>query len=400
MKQKLQQWLSDKTFHLVHGRNLVYNTCWEDPALDRVALELSPKDTVLVITSAGCNALDYVLAGAGRVHAVDMNYRQNSLLEMKKAGIKKLSYDDFFQLFGQGKHHRIREIYLDCLRPALPKWTHQFWDRRFRFFAGTGWRKSFYFRGTSGTFARMINTYVDRVAKVRGDLEDLLACETVPEQDKLYHERLKPRFWKRFIKWAVRRDATLSLLGVPRPQRLQVEKYYEGGIAKFIEDSMEAVFAKLPLHNNYFWRVYLTGEYTTECCPEYLKKHNFERLKAGLIDQVTTHTATVSGFLKENNVAISRYVLLDHMDWLAFFKLPLLQDEWQAIVDRAAPQTKIIYRSGGLEVDYVEPLKVDVRGKVHEMRELLHYKPELAKKLHTQDRVHTYGSFYIADLRK
>lgn len=400
MKQKFQQWLSDKCFHLVHGHNLVYNTCWEDPALDRVALKLTPKDTVLVISSAGCNALDYLLAGAGRVHAVDMNYRQNALLELKKAGIKQLSHADFFELFGQGRHHRIRELYLDSIRPALPKWTHQFWDRRFKFFGGTGWRKSFYFRGTSGTFARLINTYVDRVAKVRDDLDDLLACKTVQEQDELYHARLKPRFWKRFIKWAVRRDATLSLLGVPRPQRLQVEKYYKGGIAQFVEDCMETVFAKLPLQDNYFWRVYLTGEYTKECCPEYLKEENFNRLKAGLIDQVTTHTSTVTSFLHENDVSISRFVLLDHMDWLAFFKLPYLRDEWQAIVDRAAPETKIIYRSGGLEVDYVEPLKVDVRGKVHQMRDLLHFQPELAKELHARDRVHTYGSFYIADLRK
>jgi S-adenosylmethionine-diacylglycerol 3-amino-3-carboxypropyl transferase len=400
MKLKLQQWLSDKTFQFVHGRNLVYNTCWEDPALDRIALQLSPKDTVLVITSAGCNALDYLLAGAGRVHAVDMNYRQNALLEMKKAAIKSLDYGDFFQLFGRGKHPNIRKLYSDKLRQTLPRWSHQFWDRRFKFFAGKGWRSSFYFRGTAGTFARMINTYVDRVAKVRDDLNALFACDTVAEQDKVYHERLKPRFWKRFIKWAVRRDATLSLLGVPRPQRLQVERYYPGGIAKFIEDSMEAVFAKLPLKDNYFWRVYLTGEYTPECCPEYLKEENFHRLKSGLIDQVTTHTSTVTAFLKENDVSISRFVLLDHMDWLAFFKLPYLRDEWQAIVDRAAPETKIIYRSGGTEVDYVEPLEVDVRGKVKPMRELLRFQPELAKELHVKDRVHTYGSFYIADLVK
>ena len=30
---------------------------------------------------------------------------------------------------------------------------------------------------------------------------------------------------------------------------------------------------------------------------------------------------------------------------------------------------------------------------------LLHFQPELAKELHAKDRVHTYGSFYIADLR-
>jgi S-adenosylmethionine-diacylglycerol 3-amino-3-carboxypropyl transferase len=38
------------------------------------ALALTPADRVLVITSAGCNALDYALLGA-RVLAVDQNPR-------------------------------------------------------------------------------------------------------------------------------------------------------------------------------------------------------------------------------------------------------------------------------------------------------------------------------------
>ena len=54
-------------------------------------------------------------------------------------------------------------------------------------------------------------------------------------------------FWTRFIRWTMDRDATLSLLGVPRPQRLQLERTYLGGIAKFIEDRVESVFTKLPL---------------------------------------------------------------------------------------------------------------------------------------------------------
>ena len=56
-------WVSGRVFKFVHGNNLVYNTCWEDPRLDRVALQIGPRDSVLVITSAGCNALDYALTG-------------------------------------------------------------------------------------------------------------------------------------------------------------------------------------------------------------------------------------------------------------------------------------------------------------------------------------------------
>lgn len=396
---KLRQWLSDKCFTFVHGNNLVYNTCWEDPALDRVALELSPADNLMVITSAGCNALDYLLAGVGHVHAVDVNPRQNSLLRLKLAAAASLSYEDFFQMFGKGGHPRIREIYHDTLRNHLTSWAKNYWDRRYKFFTGRGWRDSFYFRGTSGIFARLVNTWIDRVAKVRPIMQRLLDAPTLEEQQQIYKGELKPRFWRRFLKWAVRRDATLSLLGVPRPQRFQIERYYEGGIAQFIEDCMDTVFSKLPLKSNYFWRVYIEGEYTQDCCPEYLKKDNFEKLKSRLQD-VTIHTNTVTGFLNQHDKPITRFVLLDHMDWLASIPQPYLQEEWQAIVNRSADRAKLIYRSGGLKVDYIEPLVVKHNGQEKKMAELLHYNTELAAKLHEQDRVHTYGSFYIADLVK
>ncbi|MBM4095115.1 MAG: DUF3419 family protein, partial [Planctomycetes bacterium] len=60
------EWMSSRWFQFVHQNNLVYNCCWEDPRLDRIALDLGPDDTVMVITSAGCNALDYALVGPQR----------------------------------------------------------------------------------------------------------------------------------------------------------------------------------------------------------------------------------------------------------------------------------------------------------------------------------------------
>jgi S-adenosylmethionine-diacylglycerol 3-amino-3-carboxypropyl transferase len=88
-------------YNLIHRRHLVYNTCWEDLRLDRQALELGPDDTVLAITSAGCNVLVYALDRPRRTHAVDINHRQNALLELKLAGIRRLGSDDFFQMFAE-----------------------------------------------------------------------------------------------------------------------------------------------------------------------------------------------------------------------------------------------------------------------------------------------------------
>jgi S-adenosylmethionine-diacylglycerol 3-amino-3-carboxypropyl transferase len=91
------------------------------------------------------------------------------------------------------------------------------------------------------------------------------------------------------------------------------------------------------MKDNYFWRLYMNGAYTRDCCPEYLKADNFEKLKSGAVDRVSTHTDSVQGFLEKHDGTISRYILLDHMDWLSDQFFPLLESEWQAIVDRAAP---------------------------------------------------------------
>ncbi len=387
-------------FRYVHGHFLVYNTCWEDPRLDREAMRLTPEDTVLTISSAGCNVLDYLLDGPRRIHAVDMNPRQNALLELKAAGIRHLDFETFFSLFGQGHFPKFPKVYREKLRPSLSQDARQFWDPRGHYFQRKKPRRGFYFRGTAGRFARLINFYIDRVAKVRPQIQAMLNAPSLEEQQRIYREQVGQAFWGRFIRWLIARDAMLSLVGVPRPQREQVDLFYEGGIAQFVQDAVTTVFAELPLEDNYFWRVYLEGEYTRECCPEYLREENFHRLKSGLIDRLSIHTSTIHDFLENQDVSISRYVLLDHMDWLSSDARDVLQREWQAIVDRAAPNCRILYRSGGLKVDYLDPVPVRVAGRYHRLGGLLRHDRPLAERLHRRDRVHTYGSFYVADLKR
>jgi len=328
-----------------------------------------------------------------------VNPRQNALLDLKIAAIKKLAYEDFFQFFGRGGHPHAALIYRQTLRAALPEPSQQYWDRHIRAFSGSPSKPSFYFHGTSGMFARSVNLYVDKVARIRGPVMELFNAKSIAEQNEVYDHKLRKVFWTKFVRWIVSRDSTLSLLGVPRSQRHEVEREYPGGIGQFIEDSVETVMTKLPIHDNYFWRVYMTGHYTPTCCPEYVKAENFEKLK-GLVDRISTHTMTILDFLKQNEVAISRYVLLDHMDWLSSFSLEVLRDEWQALVDRATPDCRFLWRSGGLRVTYVDPLVVKVNGQDRKVGDLLKYNTELTERLHPLDRVHTYGSFYVADLNK
>lgn len=392
----LLDWISGQVFKSVHRNNLVYNTCWEDPRLDRKALEFKADDNVMVITSAGCNALDYALTSPEHVYAVDMNPRQNALLDLKIQAIKNLEFEDFFKMFGEGRLPGVRKVYEEKLRQHLDTWARDFWDRKIKFFDNP--RKTFYYRGSSGAFARLMSVYTNRVIKVRQALDELLEAKTLEEQQRIYEQELQEKFWTGLMKFAMNRDTTMSMLGVPRAQRRQIETQYEGGLLKFIQDCLEAVFTKLPIHDNYFWRVYLNGSYTRDCCPEYLRPENFELLKQGLADRISTHTNSVQGFLETHDGTISKFILLDHMDWLSDKFFPLLESEWQAIIQSAAPQSRVIWRSGGLRTDFIDQVKVSHQGSVKPINDLLTYHQDLASELHPLDRVHTYASFYIADL--
>ncbi len=161
--------LGQAWFNLIHSKNLIYNACWEDPRLDRAALDLGSDDTVLMITSAGCNALDYLLLEPRHIYAVDVNFRQNALLELKLAGIQALEFDDFFSMFGHGTLPHYRTIYQQKMRSFLSPIARAYWDRRITYFSGEGWQNSFYYHGTTGVVARMANMYATHIRRGRCD---------------------------------------------------------------------------------------------------------------------------------------------------------------------------------------------------------------------------------------
>jgi S-adenosylmethionine-diacylglycerol 3-amino-3-carboxypropyl transferase len=243
----------------------------------------------------------------------------------------------------------------------------------------------------------MISNYVNNIARCRDEVLELLDAPNLAQQQAIY-PKIKEKIWSRAVRFAMNRDSTLSMLGVPRAQRRQIDEQYPGGIVKFVEDSMDTVLSNIPIQDNYFWRVYITGSYTPTCCPEYLKPHNHEKLRDGALDRLTIQTDSVEGFLRRHNGQISRFVLLDHMDWLSDHYFPLLESEWQAILNRAAPKTRILWRSGGLRTDFLNNVTVRSNGQKKLLPELLSMNTDLAQRLHQLDRVHTYGSFYIADL--
>ena len=375
----------DAIFSQVHGGNLVYNTCWEDPRLDREMLNLQPDSRVVMITSAGCNALDYLLDGPAQIHAVDMNPRQNALLQLKVAMIHRGEFEDLYQLFGQGSHPDFKGL-LETMRGDLHPFASRYWKSKSYYFRSTPLNPSFYYRGTAGQMAWIaLHTFFGS-SKVRDYVDALLQTTSLEEQRRLY-SHIKPVLWSGLVTWLLRQPMAMTMLGVPRAQVRLIETQFQGGLTGYIRSKMEHVLTEIPFWENYFWRVYLTGHYTRECCPNYLRAEYQSTLRER-VGRITTHSTTVANFLRENPGSYSHYVLLDHQDWLAAHKPQALAEEWQLILENSAPGTTILMRSASPVINFIPEFA----------RQRLQLNDALATRTHAEDRVGTYGCTLLAQI--
>lgn len=377
-KDRIRDWM----FRQVHSKNLVYNTCWEDPRCDRVLLNVTPESELVMITSAGCNALDYLLDKPAAIHCIDVNPRQNALLELKKAVFQNADFDTLFQMFGKGVCRTVKHCYKTKLRSALPNYAQEYWDKNIRYFNGKGVRRTFYHYGTSGRFAWLAERYF-KINNVQHKIRKLLDVQTLEEQKHLYLQ-LEDKVMNSVMEWFVNKHITMSLLGVPRSQMDLFAKKYERGALGFIQECLRKVFIQLPIQDNYFWRLYMSGEYTLDCCPNYLKLENFDTIKSHH-NRIHTYTTYISEFLKANPKPYSHYVLLDHQDWLAANNIPALEEEWRLILKNSRSGTKILLRSAAETVNFFPDF----------VKEQVEFQQEGMAEQHFLDRVGTYASVYL-----
>lgn len=372
--------LKNRVFQQIHTGNLVYNTCWEDPRCDRALLELGADSRVVMLTSAGCNALDYLLDAPASIDCVDMNPRQNALLEFKSALFQQSDHDTLFQFFGEGRHAQAETVFHDALEPMLADYARRYWREKLHFFSGKGLRKSFYWHGSAGSAAFVVKKVLEASPQTKRLIHRLFECEDLAAQRALY-ERLEPRLLHFFTRWLFNRHVFQSMLGVPDIQQQLAKKTYREGMAGYVKACFRKVFVELNISDNYFWKVYLLGAYTPDCCPNYLRKEHFDALR-DRVGRLNTHTATLSQFLQQNPGKYTHFVLLDHQDWMAAHNRPALREEWELILDNCAPNAQILLRSAATTVDFIPDF----------VYKQVQFSPQKVAEVQGFDRVGTYAS--------
>ncbi|WWD20259.1 hypothetical protein CI109_104735 [Kwoniella shandongensis] len=294
-------------------RTHIYGWTWEDPAVDVKKLGINKDDHVLAITSAGDNVLHYALAAQpARIHAVDMNPCQGHILELKLAAIQALEYNDFWMMFGEGRHPQFEKLLTTKLSPFLSSHAYAYWKAHSSQFS-----RNFYFRGYSGWALRLAQVAFF-VAGVRGDVKRLFNASSTDEQERIWRKRLRPIFLNKVMVKLFLGNPMFNwhALGVPMNQ---MNCFLKDGS---VEDFVEATFDPIPKlttlkDDNYFFFLCLNGRYTRASCPAYLKPEGFKLLKSGRgTDSFKLHTDTILNVLRGlPDESLTKIIVMDSMDW-------------------------------------------------------------------------------------
>ncbi len=360
-----------------HG--IVFNMSWEDPEMDRRSLCLGADDTVISITSAGCNPLNFLCQSPRRLISVDGNPAQNAVLELKLAGIAALDHKTFFDIFAARRPTVVAKVYRRRLRSLLSPRSQEFWDRNL-------WMayRDLYRFGRMGLAARIVRFVLPRLGIPRHSIETFFELRTLAQQKTWYDRYVARRLWGPVAERLCRSRWFMYLCGVhPRQLKLVHGRH---DIYQFVRERIEYALTRVPIYDNYFLSVVATGRFRGERVPPYLEAANFPTLRKNL-DRVLVVNGWLGPFLDTQPAgSISRFNLLDIFDWMP---PPTFEGTLRSVLRAASPGARLIYRSGSYQL---EPPPA--------IREHLIPHTDLARELLAIDRSATYGSFYVFSVKE
>jgi len=253
-----------------YGGRLMFAQSWEDPSCDRRALRIQPGDTLLAITSGGDNALGFLLDDPARVISVDLNPLQGYLLELKMAGMRRLSHPEFLTMLGVRPTEGALDLYA-TLRSDLSEPARTYFDSH-----GTLLQRGLLLQGGFERYYAILRNLV-RLAVGRRRIQHLFGIAP-SEQRSYYHQEWNTARWRALVRIGCSR----WLLG----RSLDPSWFQDAEAAAFGEHFRrlgEHAIVDLPARTNYFLAQILLGRYVDEeLVPDYLRSQNFAIIRERL----------------------------------------------------------------------------------------------------------------------
>ena len=266
---------------------LVFTHNWEDPESDKAALKIKGKETVLAITSGGCNVLGFLLSDPELIYSIDINPAQSHVLALKIAAIQSLDFDSFAGFAGLKENKDRLELYKK-IQPRLNTAAREFWDRHHQIV-----KKGFIMQGKYERFIRLAGKFINFL-QGRKRVGGLFKEKTKEEQEiyfdtvwntKRFHYIFKILFNKRML---AKRGLVADYFHFDDGSKSFAESFY---------NRARKAFRDIPIKGNYFLALYLQGKYQNEReVPAYFQEENFRIIKER-VERILIITADAQGWI-------------------------------------------------------------------------------------------------------
>jgi S-adenosylmethionine-diacylglycerol 3-amino-3-carboxypropyl transferase len=362
---------------------VVYSNVWEDPELNRLSLKVNPGENVLSITSGGCNSLCLLLEDPAKLISIDLNPAQLSMLELKRAAIMELEYDDFIEVLGvpffrkpsdKPSSYRI-ELY-NKIKKCMPQYATDFWDDNQNLIKDgimmCGKVEKFF-----AIYRKALSFLYDEKT-----LLSLFEAKDLQEQREVYKEFRKKR-WNALHRLLLNRFILSLVKGAHSFAQVDFEDF-AGNLNRKRTLGMMRFFNP----DNYFMSlILLGGHYHEKGMSPYLLRENFPKLKQN-IDRLEIFQGTIGQVLeKDGPGSYDKFNLSNIFEWMTN---EVFNDIIREVLGLARPGSRMAWR-------YTLARPRDLDG---ENLERLEYEKELSDQLFKQDRAFIYESFHVYNLRR
>jgi S-adenosylmethionine-diacylglycerol 3-amino-3-carboxypropyl transferase len=261
--------------------DLLFGMSWEDPASDRRALAIQSGETLMTITSGACNTLTLLLEDPGKIYAIDINPSQSYLLELKRAAVRHLNYDELRAFLGLDHSDERLQVF-ERLRGDLSEAARRYWTGK-----AEAMRNGVVNAGKYESYVRLISRFVS-LMQGKKRVDGLYRCETVEQQQDYFDRKWNTVRWRMLFKLLINKHVLAK-------RGLTADYFkFDDGSSSFAESFLRRArraICEMPIDSNYFLAQYLLARYwSEEAVPAYLLRENLAVVRKRLdrIELVTS----------------------------------------------------------------------------------------------------------------
>ncbi len=361
---------------------VVYSNVWEDPELNRLSLQVKPGQNVLSITSGGCNSLCLLLEEPEKLISIDLNPAQLSMLELKRAAIIELEYDDFIEVLGtpffrkpssKPAQHRI-DLY-NRIKQHMPGYAVDFWDDNQQII-----RDGVMMCGKVEKFFAFYRTILKWLYGEK-ELLKLFEARDLAEQQEVYRNFRKKK-WNALHRILLNKTVLSLVKGAHSFAQVDFDDF-----AANLNQKRTLGMTRFFNPDNYFMSLLMLGaHYHEKGMSPYLLRENFPKLKKN-IGALEIYKGTIGDVLKkEGPASYDRLNLSNIFEWMTN---EVFNSIIRECIELSRPGARMAWR-----YTLARPRELDA-----ENLSRLEYEPELSDKLFKQDRAFIYESFHVYHLK-